>query len=489
MASRREVLAGVGTATAAVLLAHEAVGQGSVAPRGESRDAEYGAASTGATLTRDLSRFLATFRFEDIPAEALHNARRSLLDLIGVAIAGSKVPEIGQMAQILRQITGRGEVAVYGPHGTFAPVAAAQLLGQMGHVLDFDNGHMVGTQIFASTCILGALLTLAQMRPLSGRDLAAAYVAGFEGGVRVGQAMPQHHAGGWHLTGTLGTICAAVASAKALGLDATGMESAIGAAATQAAGLQRNRGTPYKSFHAGRAACQGLTAALMAEAGMRPAAEALEGRLGFCGVYSREVLPERIAADLGTRWETLNNGHKPYACGIVLHPAIDAVIELARAGGPPAAQVESLSVEVHRDAVRITGMTDPRTGLETKFSLPHALAVAYVDRAAGIAQFTEERLGDPEVLALRERITATIRPDFRRFQAAASVVGAGIRKESTVRAATGTAENPMSDEAIVGKYMANVEPALGATKAERLRALAWRFDELADAAMLVRAAL
>ena len=153
--------------------------------------------------------------------------------------------------------------------------------------------------------------------------------AGFEAGVRTGQGAPAHHDGGWHLTGTLGTIAAGAGSARLLGLDAQRLTYAIGIATTQAAGMQQNRGTMCKSLHAGKAAASGALAALLAAKGFNSSDEILEGKRGFTRIYSSVAAPELIVDGLGERWEITRNGYKPYACGIVLHPLIDAMIDFS----------------------------------------------------------------------------------------------------------------------------------------------------------------
>ena len=200
--------------------------------------------------------------------------------------------------------------------------------GQMGHILDFDDTHMGGVVLHASSPILAALLALAERKPVSGADLMLAYAVGFEAGVRTGRAAPGHHKGGWHLTGTLGSIAAGVAAGKLIGLDGQRLTYAMGIAATQAGGMQQNRGTSCKSFHAGKAAANGVLAALLAERGFDSTQEIVEGRKGFSRIYSDVAQTDALTAGLGGPWIIETNGHKPYACGVVLHPLIDAMIAL-----------------------------------------------------------------------------------------------------------------------------------------------------------------
>jgi polar amino acid transport system ATP-binding protein len=178
----------------------------------------------------------------------------------------------------------------------------------------------------------------------------------------------------------------------------------LGIAATQAAGMQQNRGTMCKSFHAGKAAANGVIAALLAEQGFDSSDEIIEGKRGFCRIYSNVAAPEKVLEDLGTRFEIARNGHKPYACGVVLHPAIDAVIAMRELAKADPSQIEALRVTVHPMAVRITGVAEPQTGLQSKFSIYHSAAVAYVDGNAGIPQYSNEKALDATVVALRRKV-------------------------------------------------------------------------------------
>jgi 2-methylcitrate dehydratase PrpD len=376
---------------------------------------------------------------------------------------------------------------VIGRRGTrLGPLDAALANGQMGHLLDFDDTHMGGVVLHASSPLLGALFALAERGGVDGREFVCAYVAGFEAAVRAGQGAPAHHDGGWHLTGTLGAIGAGAAAGRLLRLDPGRLTHAVGIATTQAAGMQQNRGTACKSFHAGRAAAAGALAALLAAKGFDSSTEILEGRRGFCRIYSAVAAPERILDGLGERWEIARNGHKPYACGVVLHPLIDAVIELARRTGLAADAVERIELDVHPHAVRITGVDDPRSGLMSKFSVNHAAAVAFLDRAAGIAQFEDARAAAADVLALRRRVAVTTVETFRKDQARATLATrAGARHAVEIAHAGGTAENPMTDAALEAKFLANAAPVLGDARARELAARLWRLDSEPDMRALV----
>jgi len=447
--------------------------------------ADYGAAALDLNITKDLCAFLAEATFESLPEAAVHAGRRGVLDWIGCALAGSRHPTISKLLSVLEEVGGAPQATVLGRGMKLGLLEAPIANGQMGHVLDFDDTHMGGVVLHASSPVLSALFALSEKKTVSGRDFLLAYAAGFEAGVRAGQGAPAHHAGGWHLTGTLGTIAAGAAAGRLLGLNAQQMVHALGIAATQAAGMQQNRGTMCKSFHAGKAASNGLLAALLAQKGFDSSDEILEGKRGFCRIYSNVTNTDLILDQLGERWEITRNGHKPYACGVVLHPTIDAMIALG-AKVPQTGGVAAIELRVNPLAVSITGVADPRTGLKSKFSLTHTAAVAFLDRAAGIAQYTDERARDPEVSALRDIVHVRTDENLGKDQAwAAVVLQNGERYEHQVVHASGTVDNPMSDAAMEAKFMANAVPAIGQDRAARVRDAVWRLDQLDDVGSLL----
>jgi 2-methylcitrate dehydratase PrpD len=312
-----------------------------------------------------------------------------------------------------------------------------------------------------------------------------AYAVGFEAGIRAGWSAPGHHKGGWHLTGTLGSMAAGVAGGKLLGLEAQRLTHAMGIAATQAAGMQQNRGTMCKSFHAGKAAANGVLAALLAERGFDSTQEIIEGRKGFSRIYSDVAAPDRLNADLDRGWLIETNGHKPYACGVVLHPLIDAVIAIrTRAPIDPAA-VSEISLRVHPFVLAITDVVDPATGLQSKFSTLHSAAVALVDGAAGVAQYSDARAKDPVVAALRGKVKSVADESLGKDEAYAVIVASGSRHEAHVAHASGTAGNPMSDAAIEAKFLANAAPVIGFERARTVCDRVWALEKLPDMRELI----
>jgi len=441
------------------------------------------------TLTKTLCRYLAAAQFGDLSAAAKHEARRGVLDWIGCALAGSGHKTITTLLAVLQEISGRPQATVFGRKLRLGLTDAPLANGQMGHVLDYDDTHMGGVVLHTSSPVLAALFALAERATVSGADFMLAYAVGFEAGVRAGRTAPGHHKGGWHLTGTLGTIAAGAACGKLLKLDRQRLTYTLGIAATQAAGMQQNRGTMGKSFHAGKAASNGVLAALLAERGFDSTQEIIEGKKGFARIYSDVAAPEQLTAGLGKEfengWMIETNGHKPYACGVVLHPLIDAVIALRNREAIDPAAVNEIALKVHPLVLSITGVVEPSTGLQSKFSTVHSAAVALIDGAAGVTQYSDARAADPAVAALRRKVNAVADDTLRKDEAYAAITAGSRRHEIHIAHASGTADNPMSDAAIEAKFMANATPVIGRERAERAREFVQALETQPDMRALI----
>lgn len=452
------------------------------------REAEGSAADSRTdTLTRKLCETLAARRVEDMPDAVAHEGCRGVLDWLGCALAGSAHPTIDILLRTLREIAPSPIASVFGRDLKLGLLEAAIANGQMGHVLDYDDTHLSGTTVIhPSSPILAALFGLAERQTVTGKALLLAYATGIDAGARVGATAQGHIEKGFHGTGTLGTFCAAAAAAQLLDLDGVRFTHALAIAGTQAAGMQQNRGTMCKSFHAGKAASNGILAGLLAQGGFSSSLEIVEGQLGFCRLFSDISDPEALTRDLDGQWEILRNGHKPYACGFVMHPTIDAVIEICRRVPIRPEDVERIDVLGHRHIVSVTWVQDPPTGLQAKFSTRHSAAVALIDGAAGTAQYSDARATDPVVRALRQRVHVATDDAFTKGEAEVKITAGGVVHEYRVEHASGTAGNPMTDAAIEKKFLANAEPVLGAERAAALKDLVWRLPQLGDASEINR---
>jgi 2-methylcitrate dehydratase PrpD len=334
------------------------------------------------------------------------------------------------------------------------------------------------------------ILAIAERQPVSGRELLHALILGAEVECRIGNAVyPAHYDRGWHITGTAGVFGGAAACGKLLGLNEQQMVWALGLAAAQPVGLREMFGSMTKSFHPGRAAQNGLTAALLASKNFTSADAGLEGKNGWAHVVSTEVKWAEITGQLGERFELLVNTYKPFACGIVMHPTIDACLQLRAAHRLTADQIERIDLSVHPLALELTGKRTPQTGLEGKFSIYYAAAIAIVAGSAGPKQFSDALVRDPAVVQLRDRVVATVTPGIGEAQVRATItLKDGRRLEQYIEHVVGSVERPMSDADLDAKFLDLADGVLPAPQARRLLELSRTIDRLPQASDLARAA-
>src|SRR5919107_1609595 len=387
-----------------------------------------------------LAAFVAAHPFRSVPEEVLREGRRRILDTLGVAVGARRTPPVEILLRVTRDLGGTPQAGVPGLNLRSSVPSVARLLGVMSHLLDFDDTH-TPTILHPSGPTLAAALPLAEHREASGRELLAAFTFGVEAGCRVALALgPAHYDVGWHVTGTAGTV-----------------------AATEAAGQRAQFGAMTKSLHTGNAAANGALAALLAENGYTAGRRGFEGPRGLLNAASSQPSPGELAAALGERWETLCIGIKPYSCGVVTHPAIDAVRRLARITGASGEEVERIDLAVHPLVMELTNKRNPRTGLEGKFSIAFAAAITWIEGTARHRQFTDEKVNRPDVQALMDRVCVAEDNSLSQTEASVTVCLRGGKTSSEhISHSTGTPENPVSDEELREKFTELVEPELGA---------------------------
>ena len=429
--------------------------------------------------TRILARYGVASRFDALPAPVVHEAKRALLNWAGCAIGASAHPTVEIAWQALRPFAGAAQATLLGRSERTDILHAALVNGISSHVLDFDDTHP-DTLVHPSGPVASAVLALAEHRHATGRELINAFVTGVEIECRIARAvLPAHYDIGWHITATAGVFGAAAASARLLGLDEERTTWALGLAATQAAGLREMFGSMAKSLHPGRAAQNGLAAALMAEAGFTSTESAIEGKRGFANVLSTTVDMAKCVEGLGQRYDLLGNTYKPYACGLVIHPAIDACIRLRNEAGVRAADVARIDLTVHPMTLELTGKKTPRTGLEGKFSVFHSAAVALIDGAGGEAQYADARVNAPDVVALRGKVHAQAEAGTA-LDAVHAVVTlhSGARHEMKIAHCVGSGQQPMTDAQLDAKFRDQCDPVLGAARSAAALALLHRIESL-----------
>jgi 2-methylcitrate dehydratase PrpD len=442
-------------------------------------------------VTQILARFACGTRGDTIPGAMRHEALRALLNWMGCAIGASHHETIERALAALRPFAGPAQATVLGRGDRLDILNVALLNGIASHTFDFDDTHL-RTVIHPAGPVASAILALAESRPIGGPAFVDAFVVGVEVECRIGNAVyPSHYDVGWHITGTAGVFGAAAAAGRLLGLDTAQMSHALGIAATTASGLREMFGSMCKPFHPGWAAKNGLTAALLAQQGFTSAAQGIEGKRGFASVLATERDYAAITERLGETWELAENTYKPFACGVVIHPIIDGCIELRNTYGLKPEDVAAVSAQVHPLVHELTGKTSPQSGLEGKFSVYHSAAVALIDGAAGQAQYSDARVRDPQVIALRDKVKTTVDRSMAEDAARITItLTDGRTLEHHVEHAIGSLERPMDDEDLMQKFRDLTLPILGEHAAEALIERVWALESMGEvgqiAAMTVR---
>jgi 2-methylcitrate dehydratase PrpD len=442
-----------------------------------------------AGVTRTLASYVVEAKTDDLPPQVRKETARAFVNWAGCAIGGSHHETLDVAIAALGPFSGPATASVLGRSERLDPLHAALMNGISSHVFDFDDTHL-RTVIHPAGPVASALLAFAEYRPVSGADFVNAFVLGVEVECRIGNAVfPEHYDVGWHITGTTGVFGAAAAVGKLLGLDAQRLTWALGLAATQPVGLREMFGTMTKSFHPGRAAQNGFTAALLAEKGYTSSEHGIEAKRGWANVLSVARNYDEITQGLGERYELLVNTYKPFACGIVIHPTIDGCIQLRNAEHLTADRIASVALRVHPLVLELTGKRAPQTGLEGKFSVYHAAAIALIEGAGGAPQFSDRAVTDPTVVALRERVSAEIDPGLAADAARLTIaLTDGRVLELFVEHAIGSLARPMSDADLDAKFHGLADPILGREGAQQVLDLCWNIERLDSAALVAQAA-
>jgi 2-methylcitrate dehydratase PrpD len=328
--------------------------------------------------------------------------------------------------------------------------------------------------------VASALFPFASTREVSGRAFLHALVLGFEVSSRVANAVyPAHYDVGWHMTGTAGVVGAAAAIGKLLGLDEQRMVWALGLAATQAAGLREMFGSMGKPFHPGRAAQNGYTAALLAEAGFTAGVEGLEGPRGFAAVLASASDLSKLTTRLGEDFDLRANTYKPYPCGIVNHPTIEAAIALHEAHGLDGAAIAAVHLDVAPLVLDLCNKKFISTGLEGRFSVYHGAAVGLVRGVARLQEYTDETVNDPGIRRVRELTVAEGNLAVTEDQSRVRVTTAdGRMHEHFVEQSLGNVRRPLSDQQLDRKFLDQAVLSLPEPKVRALLERCWRLDEL-----------
>lgn len=485
--SRRRFLAQstlIAATGAATPLATRALGPQS---SGSAQEGAGASSQPPPPATHLLADWVVHCGMSDVPAGVRKEALRSIVNWIGVTLGGSSQEAVSIALLTLAPFSCSSGESIFGRTEKLDPLRTALITGISSHVLDFDDTDL-RTIIHPAGPVAAALFALCQTQRISGAEFLQAFILGVEVECRLGRAIyPSHYDMGWHITGTCGAFGAAAACGRALGLNTHQMQMALGIAATEAAGLKIMFGSMCKSLNIGRAAENGLLAALLAAKGFTSSDQALEGKDGYIYAASRQHNYDALTQGLGEHFEISNNTYKPFACGIVIHPAIDAVLQLRTEYHIKPADVRSIALRVNPLVLQLTGKQEPKDGLEGKFSIYHSVAVALTRGYAGPDEYSDEAVNDPAIVALRRRVSVRTDPAVRADEAFVTLTMMdGRTLEKHVEHAVGSIERPLTDRELDSKYRQLAKKILPGPQLEALLSLAWNLESCKDAAELPR---
>lgn len=454
-------------------------------------------------VTQEVARFVSRTRARDIPADVIRLAQGFIIDGLGVALAGQAEEGTRIVLNYARRLGGRKEVPVLGTRYKLPLPLAALVNGVSAHAMDYDDTQLstskeavYGLLTHPTTPVLNAALAAGAREQISGAELLLAYIIGVEVECRIADAIhPRHYQSGFHSTATMGGLGAAMAVGKILHLNEVGLLRALGMAASMASGLRENFGTMTKPLHAGRAAENGVTAALLAQAGHTAAANILEARRGFFNAMAGGFDESKIAGRLGGPYFIQDPGIsiKPYPSGSLSHPAQDLILNLVQKHDLHGDDIVKIEVGTNSNVPNALIYPMPKTALEGKFSIPFCMAIAILERKAGIAQFVDKKVRAPKVIELMKRVTLYVDDEMEKlgYDQVRSKIRIELKNgkmiEGRADIARGHPQNPMSWAELSEKFYDCAALVLPRAKADAVVQFVSRLPEQPSLAPLLSA--
>jgi 2-methylcitrate dehydratase PrpD len=439
-----------------------------------ARNTQVAADHHAPPITEILARFVAAHPSRGWSDAVDHEAHRTFMNWVGCAVGAARHEAADAALAAVGMLQPAAQATVLGRPDRVDMASAALVNGITSHTFDYDDTHLK-TIIHPGGPVASALLALAEHTGASGRQLIDALVLGIDVSCRIGNVMyPDHYDRGWHITGSTGALGAAAACSRLLGLDPAQTTMALGIAASQPVGMREQFGTMTKPLHPGAAARAGLMAALLARHGYTASSKALEAPRGFVQTVSTKCEWSEATDELGQRFEISFNTYKPFACGIVIHPSIDACVQLREQGVRPE-QVARIELKVHSLVLELTGKKAPADGLQAKFSVYHGCAAGLTFGRAGEDEFSDPVVNRADMVALRGKVVATVDDSIDEASSdVTAVLADGQRIHVFVEHAIGSVQNPMSDAHLEGKFHGLSDPVLGAAATDRLIQACWK---------------
>jgi 2-methylcitrate dehydratase PrpD len=450
------------------------------------------------TISQTYADFIARTRFEDLGPEVVQQAKKLILDLVGVSLAGYATMEFPKnVVAYFADLGGKPEATIIQTKRKFPAIHAAFANASCAHAIDMDDGHRFGA-LHPGVAIIPAAIAAAELGEADPKTLLAGIVAGYEIMIRLGAAInPSSLNRGFHITGITGVYGAAAACAKILNLNYEETAGALGMAGLQASGLiQVNHeveGAKVKPLNPARAASNGLLSCILAKRGARGPLQILEGEDGYLKAVSDKVKQELLTEGLGKDFEILKVYVKLYAACRHAHAPIDAVFEALKGQTIEPEEITKVSVETYPAAVRLAGIREATTPSAARFSIPFSVAVAVARKDAGPNQYCEEVVRDRSIQALAQRVEMRVSEKWEAAypqQRGATVTlytSSGKTLKVEVGLAKGEPENPASWEEMYRKFFSNATRLLSEKDAKELgdRIMAIEKSSLADVLRLL----
>lgn len=434
-----------------------------------------------------LAEFAAGLRFEDIPADVVERAKHCVIDTVGNAAFSSALPWGKIAIEYAARTGGHGPCTILGTRRTTTAPMAALANGALTHSFELDSLRSPGVGAHPGATIAAPALAVAQEQRASGRDLIVAFVAGCEVLFRIGLAAKHSSEKlGFHAPGLTGPYASAIASGRLMGLDAAHLTHALGIAGSLSSGVlafsKSRSGGMVKRLHLGRAAESGVLAACFAQDGFTGPPEILEGRFGFLDVYARDAAPERLTADLGTRWETRLLTFKRYACHVYAHTPVQAMLELRAQHGFAGSDVASVVVEGNEKLVSHHAGSKPGDLASAQYSVAFCVALAAFRDADDPRSFSADAVADPQIRALTRAVTCTplAGSDGGYGSRVTVVLRSGTTYSKQLAAFKGMPAEPLTGADVDAKFRRLATPAFGAERADSILALLDQLEHLDD---------
>ncbi|MDB5962965.1 MAG: 2-methylcitrate dehydratase [Massilia sp.] len=438
--------------------------------------------------SQTLAAFAAKLQYEDVPPAVMRRAEDLLLDWFGSALAGKGARPVDAIEAFARQMgPADGGSEVLTSRRRTSPLFAAMVNGASSHYAEQDDVHN-GSVFHPAAVVFPAALAVAQSIGASGREFMAAAVCGYEVGIRVGEFLGRSHYRVFHTTGTAGTVAAAAAAGRLLGLTPEQMLHAFGSAGTQAAGLWEflRDAADSKQLHTAKAAGNGLMSAYLAADGFTGARRILEGKQGMAAGMSSDADPAKLTDRLGRRWALAETSFKFHSSCRHTHPAADALLQVIVREGIEADQIASVTAHVHQGAIDVLGpVIEPRTVHQGKFSMGTVLGLIAQFRSAGLAEF-ERDYNTACTAAFREKVTMLLDPEVDSAYPARWIGKVTVKTldgrvlEGRVDEPKGDPGNTLSRKELEQKALRLAQFSGGANEAEMLAAFE-RVWNIADA--------